>query len=160
MPCTCDPYATFAVLSVYACVSRMLVHALYHCRGHVQSYERIDFRVFVVPRSPRSPLTIHFTHFDIRLLRLTCLHEHRIVGAGAAFSSNARTAGFPYPQSGTLTDSLIGRCYGRNLTNPGDDTDVFLMCSSVSCVNRCSIVANCTGLRTWGVLQREHNRRR
>lgn len=40
-----------------------------------------------------------------------------ILGAGQAFSSNARTH-FPYTQDDGVTDSLVGRCYGRNLTYP------------------------------------------
>jgi hypothetical protein len=40
-----------------------------------------------------------------------------LVGAGQAFSSNARVGGFPYPPEDPITDSLIGRCYGRDLSN-------------------------------------------
>mmetsp|Transcript_15762 Transcript_15762/g.22498 ORF Transcript_15762/g.22498 Transcript_15762/m.22498 type:complete len:229 (+) Transcript_15762:77-763(+) len=40
-----------------------------------------------------------------------------LFGAGQAFLSNSRTRGFPYPP-GELTDSLVGRCYGRNLQPP------------------------------------------
>lgn len=41
-----------------------------------------------------------------------------LLGAGQAFLSNSRTTGFPYPP-GPLTDSLVGRCYGRDLQSPG-----------------------------------------
>jgi hypothetical protein len=40
-----------------------------------------------------------------------------LFGAGQAFLENSRTQGFPYPQ-GELADSLVGRCYGRNLQPP------------------------------------------
>lgn len=40
-----------------------------------------------------------------------------LLGAGMAFLSNARVNGFPYIP-GTVTDSLVGRCYGRNLVMP------------------------------------------
>ena len=40
-----------------------------------------------------------------------------LLGAGQAFLDNARTNGFPYPP-GPLTDSLVGRCYARNLQSP------------------------------------------
>lgn len=37
-----------------------------------------------------------------------------MLGAGQAFLSNSRT-NFPYPANSSLTDSLYGRCYARNL---------------------------------------------
>jgi len=37
-----------------------------------------------------------------------------LLGAGQAFLENSRTKAFPYPP-GPLTDSLVGRCYARNL---------------------------------------------
>ncbi len=40
-----------------------------------------------------------------------------LFGAGQAFLENSRTQGFPYPQ-GEVADSLVGRCYGRNLQPP------------------------------------------
>ena len=40
-----------------------------------------------------------------------------IIGAGAAFTSNSRAGSFPYEQTDPTTDSLIGRCFGRNLTD-------------------------------------------
>jgi hypothetical protein len=46
---------------------------------------------------------------------------YMIIGAGAAFTSNARLGAFPYAQadpSHPTTDSLIGRCFARNLTDP------------------------------------------
>lgn len=41
-----------------------------------------------------------------------------IIGAGAAFTSNVRMGAFPYDQSDPTTDSLIGRCFDRNLSDP------------------------------------------
>ena len=38
-----------------------------------------------------------------------------LLGAGQAFLSNSRMNQFPYPRDEIVTDSLIGRCYGRNL---------------------------------------------
>ncbi|KAL3802090.1 hypothetical protein HJC23_010846 [Cyclotella cryptica] len=62
-----------------------------------------------------------------RCLLLLCLkYAHAIfmvyswvmlLGAGMAFLSNARVNGFPYPP-GVITDSLVGRCYGRDLVSP------------------------------------------
>ena len=43
-----------------------------------------------------------------------------LLGGGQAFISNARVGGFPYPAASDLTDSLVGRCYGRNLTDEPD----------------------------------------
>jgi uncharacterized membrane protein len=40
-----------------------------------------------------------------------------LLGAGQAFLLNSRTNGFPYPP-GPITDSLVGRCYGRDLQSP------------------------------------------
>jgi hypothetical protein len=40
-----------------------------------------------------------------------------LFGAGQAFLENSRTQGFPYPQ-GEVADSLVGRCYGRDLQPP------------------------------------------
>lgn len=39
-----------------------------------------------------------------------------LVGAGQAFTSNGRVQGFPYSQNDSSTDSLLGRCFGRDLT--------------------------------------------
>ena len=39
-----------------------------------------------------------------------------LLGAGQAFLTNSRLEGFPYPP-GPITDSLVGRCYARNLTS-------------------------------------------
>jgi hypothetical protein len=41
-----------------------------------------------------------------------------LLGAGQAFLSNSRMNQFPYPSDEIVTDSLIGRCYGRNLVEP------------------------------------------
>lgn len=41
-----------------------------------------------------------------------------LLGAGQAFLSNSRMNQFPYPSDEIVTDSLIGRCYGRNLLEP------------------------------------------
>jgi len=38
-----------------------------------------------------------------------------LLGAGQAFLQNARVNGFPYKQDDQIVDSLVGRCYGRNL---------------------------------------------
>ena len=40
-----------------------------------------------------------------------------LLGAGQAFLSNSRSNGFPYPQTSSdmVTDSLVGRCFARNL---------------------------------------------
>ena len=38
-----------------------------------------------------------------------------LLGAGQAFLSNSRVSGFPYPQNDPVTDSLVGRCFARNL---------------------------------------------
>lgn len=40
-----------------------------------------------------------------------------LLGAGQAFVQNSRTNGFPY-SPGPLTDSLVGRCYARDLQSP------------------------------------------
>jgi hypothetical protein len=40
-----------------------------------------------------------------------------LLGAGQAFLLNSRANGFPYPP-GPITDSLVGRCYGRDLQSP------------------------------------------
>lgn len=39
-----------------------------------------------------------------------------LLGGGQAFLSNARQGSFPYPP-GQLADSLVGRCYARDLTD-------------------------------------------
>lgn len=52
-----------------------------------------------------------------------------LLGAGQAFLQNARVNGFPYEQSDTVTDSLVGRCYGRNLISP----DVPEWLSNITC---------------------------
>lgn len=45
-----------------------------------------------------------------------------LLGAGQAFLKNARTHGFPY-HPGPITDSLVARCYGRDLAAmPGIET--------------------------------------
>jgi hypothetical protein len=41
-----------------------------------------------------------------------------LLGAGQAFLANSRMNQFPYPPDEIVTDSLIGRCYGRNLVEP------------------------------------------
>jgi hypothetical protein len=52
-----------------------------------------------------------------------------LLGAGQAFLQNARVNGFPYEQSDAVTDSLVGRCYGRNLISP----DVPQWLSNITC---------------------------
>jgi len=56
-----------------------------------------------------------------------------IVGAGMAFTSNSRQLpNFPYPP-GALTDSLLGRCYGRDLTPSAPSWLTSLKCGSLLC---------------------------
>ncbi len=52
-----------------------------------------------------------------------------LLGAGQAFLSNARINQFPYPDNSDVTDSLVGRCYGRNLIEP----DTYAWLKNLTC---------------------------
>lgn len=65
------------------------------------------------PRSPRRCAWLRIVHALLMLVSW-----YMIIGAGSAFTGNARMGAFPYAQSDPVTDSLIGRCFDRNLTDP------------------------------------------
>lgn len=62
-------------------------------------------------RCPRRGLTHFFKYAHALIMVYSWV---MLLGAGQAFLQNSRTNGFPYPP-GPLTDSLVGRCYGRDL---------------------------------------------
>lgn len=69
--------------------------------------------VLIAKKSNKKYLALKYLHAIFMTYSLVML-----LGAGQAFLSNSRMNQFPYPRDEIVTDSLIGRCYGRNLAEP------------------------------------------
>lgn len=65
---------------------------------------------YAATESPRKYIFLKYLHGFMMFYSFVM-----ILGAAGAFSSNARTA---WPYTASETNSLIGRCFGRNLTAP------------------------------------------
>jgi hypothetical protein len=60
-----------------------------------------------------------------------------LLGAGQAFLANARIHNFPYKQDDTVVDTLVGRCYGRNLIS--SDVPNWLKNLTCGITNMCQV---------------------
>lgn len=71
----------------------------------------------IVEKSNKKYFALKYLHAIFMTYSLVML-----LGAGQAFLSNSRMNQFPYSRDESVTDSLIGRCYGRNLAEPSAPT--------------------------------------
>jgi hypothetical protein len=68
----------------------------------------------IIPQTRREFLLVFLKYAHALLMIYSWV---MLLGAGQAFLANSRTNDFPYPP-GPLADSLVGRCYGRDLQDP------------------------------------------
>lgn len=97
-----------AMLLGVACI-RLRRYFLFMSNEHGSSFETER----IVESSKKEYLVLKYMHAIFMTYSLVML-----LGAGQAFLANSRMNQFPYPPDEIVTDSLIGRCYGRNLVEP------------------------------------------